>query len=81
MRARSTCADIDFNRSIIHVRDSKNHKDRFTILGEKTAHLLESNTNLFYIMLSIVSPLDSSSISVDRGLDCEDGQYLLPLAS
>ncbi len=31
--------------------------------------------------LHIVSPLDSSSISVDRDLGCEGGQYLLPLAS
>lgn len=160
--AKLKCSDIDFNRHIIHVRDSKNHKDRFTILGDKTAsllkrylnryrpkdflfysktnidrpipirqiqqtfqdlareanrsdahvhtlrhsfatHLLESNTNLFYIMkllghssikativylhmqrldmLSIVSPLDSSSISVDGAIDCEGGQYLLSIAS
>ncbi len=160
--ANLACSDIDFNRRVIHVRDSKNRKDRFTILGSKTAdllerylnrykpknylfysqrnidrpipirqiqrtfqmlaseanrkdahvhtlrhsfatHLLEGNTNLFYIMkllghssigstmiylhmqrldmLSIVSPLDSSSISVDQGLECEGGQYLLPTAS
>jgi site-specific recombinase XerD len=160
--ANLACTDIDFNRRLIHVRNSKNNKDRFTILGDKTAsllkkylnryrpksflfysmrnvdrpipirqiqhtfqmlaaeanrkdahvhtlrhsfatHLLEGNTNLFYIMkllghssigstmiylhmqrldmLNIVSPLDSADISVDRGLECECGQYLLPLAS
>jgi integrase/recombinase XerD len=160
--ANLACADIDFNRRLIHVRNSKNGKDRYTILGEKSAvllrkyfnrykpksylfysprnpdmpipirriqqifqelaaatnrkdahvhtlrhsfatHLLERDTNLFYIMkllghshigstmvylhmqrldmLNIVSPLDSSSISVDKGLDCESGQYLLPIAS
>jgi integrase/recombinase XerD len=160
--ANLRCSDIDFKRRIIHVRSSKNGKDRFTILGDKTAvlierylnrykpksylfyslhdiarpipirqiqdtfhklvleakiqgahvhtlrhsfatHLLEADTNLFYIMkllghtsinstivylhmqrldmLSIVSPLDASSIVVDRGLELEDGQYLLTIAS
>jgi integrase/recombinase XerD len=160
--ANLACSDIDFNRRLVHVRDSKHGKDRYTILGDKTAaliakylnryrpkkylfyslrsvdrpipirqiqktfrelatqanrkdahvhtlrhsfatHLLESDTNLFYIMkllghssigstmiylhmqrldmLKIVSPLDSSPISVDRGLECEGGQLLLPIAS
>jgi integrase/recombinase XerD len=140
-------SDLDMKRKTIHIRSSKNGKDRFTILGEKASillsryfnrykpntylffsirdnlrkiskrhlqhifhtlveeasitknahvhtlrhsfatHLLENNTNLFYIMkllghssvkstiiylhmqrldkMNIVSPLDSSNISID----------------
>jgi integrase/recombinase XerD len=156
-------SDIDFNRNMIHIHCSKNNKDRYTILSQKTSrllkkyinhykpktflffclknnekalpprqiqfvfhsiikelpflknvhvhtlrhsfatHLLENNTNIFYIMkllghsnlsstliylhmqridlLKIVSPLDSSNISLDGPTSsCFNGQYLLSIA-
>ena len=50
-------ADIDFLRKTIHIRSSKNNKDRYTVLSEKAIHLLNYYLNRYkpevYLFYSI----------------------------
>jgi integrase/recombinase XerD len=45
--AKLTLADIDFTRKTVFVRESKNGKDRYTILGDRTATMIKRYIEIY----------------------------------
>lgn len=60
-------SDLDFNRKTIYIRNSKNKKDRYTILADETIKLLKDYINIY-------RPIDfvfySNDISKKISTDC-----------
>jgi integrase/recombinase XerD len=59
-------SDIDYLRKTIHIRSSKNMKDRYTILSEKAIHLLNQYLNRYKPDVYLFSSIKDKSIKISK---------------
>jgi integrase/recombinase XerD len=59
-------SDIDFLRKTIHVRSSKNNKDRYTVLSEKAIYLLNHYINRYKPEIYLFSSIKDKSIKMSK---------------